>query len=576
MAREASGGRGPSRLAAWVLALAVSAAGIATLPRYGLTCDEAYGNLFFGERYLHYFLTQDRAYLKFSQHQLDVHAREPDLFRSTWRWAPRAFPPLWDTVSAGGMELLGHRLRWMDPFDAFHVPTVLLAGILLVAIHAFAAPRIGAAAALVGALLLGTYPRFWGDMHNNVKDVPEAALFALTVMALARWHEAPSLARAALAGLAGGAALAVKINAVFVPVILVVGLWPWQRSWRFWRGIPRHVASGLPHYAVQLVVAVVVFLASWPWLQRRTLLRLGQYLSTFASQGTRPAHPGWNPDALVQTVATMPEAVLLLVAAGLVVATRRVARGQDAGGAARLLLAWACVPVLRASLPGALNFDGIRHFLEFLPAAVLLAGLGAVALVRLAPRGPARAAAAVALGAVVVANVGGALVRYHPYEMLYFNRIVGGLDGAARRHGFPEATDYWGGSYREGMAWLSAHVERDGALYVAVFPHIVDLAAPLWLRRDVRVLDGDALGEAIDAHRSVHIMFVTREAMYDPVAKALASRPPVHQVVVDGHPILVIHRVADWSGLGPPAAPPADDGGAGYGSSRRPKGIWPR
>jgi hypothetical protein len=555
MTREASGRRcgRAGRFAAWALALAVVAAGIATLPRYGLTCDEAYGNLFFGERYLHYFLKQDRAYLKFTDHDLDVHAREPDLFRSTWRWAPRAFPPFFDTLSAAGMELLGHRLRWMDPIDAFHVPTILLAGILLVALHAFAAPRIGAAPALAGAFVLGTYPRFWGDMHNNVKDVPEAALFALTVMALARWHESPSLSRAALAGLLGGAALAVKINAVFVPVILVVGLWPWQRSWRFWRGIPRHVANRLLHYAVQLLMAGVVFLGCWPWMQRRTLLRLGQHLSAFATQGNRAPHAGWNPDALVQTLATMPEAVLLLVAAGLVVATRRVARGQEGGGVARLLLGWACVPILRASVPGAVNFDGIRHFLEFLPAAALLAGLGAVALVRLAPPGAARAAAAVALAAVVVANVGGALVRYHPYEMLYFNRLWGGLDGAARRHGFPEATDYWGSSYREGMAWLSAHVDRDGALYVPVFPHIVDLAAPLWLRPDVRVLDEEALGEAVDAGQTVHVMFVTREAMYDHVAKALASRPPAHQVVVDGHPVMVIHRVADWSGLGPPA-----------------------
>jgi dolichyl-phosphate-mannose-protein mannosyltransferase len=540
------------RLAAWALALAVVAAGIATLPRYGLTCDEAYGNLFFGERYLHYFLTQDRAYLKFTQHELDVHAREPDLFRSTWRWAPRVFPPLFDIVSAAGMELLGHRLRWMDPFDAFHLPTIILAGVLLVAIHAFAAPRIGAAAAFAGAFLLGTYPRFWGDMHNNVKDVPEAALFALTVMALARWHEAPSLARAALAGLAGGAALAVKINAVFVPVILVLGLWPWQRSWRFWRGIPRHVANGLPHYGVQLVVAAAVFLGSWPWVQRRTVLRVGQYLSAFAIQGGRAAHAGWNSDPLLQTLATMPEAVLLLVATGLVVATRRVARGEDAGGAARLLLAWACVPILRASVPSAVNFDGIRHFLEFLPAAALLAGLGAVALVRLAPPGRARAAAAIGITAVVVANVGGALVRFHPYEMLYFNRLVGGLEGAARRHGFPEATDYWGSSYREGMAWLSAHVEPGGALYVPVFPHIVDLAAPLWLRRDLRVLDEDGLDEAMASGQTVHVMFVTREAMYDHVARALAPRPPVHQVVVDGHPIMVIHRVDARSGLGPP------------------------
>jgi hypothetical protein len=533
------------------MALAVVAAGVATLPGYGLTCDEAYGNLFFGERYLHYFLSGDRAYLRFSRHDLDIHAREPDLFRSTWRYAPSAFPPLFDTVSAAGMEVLGHRLRWMDPFDAFHAPTVLLVGVLLLALHAFAAPRVGGAAALAGIAILGTYPRFWGDMHNNVKDVPQAALFSFTVMAAAWWHRSPSFLRAVAAGLLGGAALAVKANAAFVPLVLAVGLWPWRPSLRFWGEVPRHLLRHLLHYATMVGAAAGVFFGCWPWIHRRTLVRLGQHVSAFASQGNREPHPGVNPDALVQTVATMPEAVLLLLVAGVAVAARRVARGDDADGTARLLLAWAAVPVLRASAPGAVNFDGIRHFLEFLPPAALLAGIGAVALVRRVPREGRRVAAAAAILASA-ANVGEALVRYHPYEMIYFNRLSGGLDGAARVHRFPEATDYWGSSYREGMAWLSENVEPGGALYVPVFPHIVDLAAPLWLRRDVRILDGTGFWRAIEEGGTVYVMFVTRVAFYDDVAVALAGRPPEHQVVVDGHPVMVVHRVTR-SSLPPPA-----------------------
>ncbi|HEX9189608.1 MAG TPA: hypothetical protein VGB87_21215, partial [Vicinamibacteria bacterium] len=291
----------------------------------------------------------------------------------------------------------------------------------------------------------------------------------------------------------------------------------------------------------------------WPWLHRRTLVRFGEHVAAFASQGNRAPHPGVNPDALVQAVATMPEAILLLLAAGVAVAVRRVVRGQDAEGTSRLLLAWSAVPVLRATAPGAVNFDGIRHFLEFLPAAALLAGIGAVALVRRVPEGRRRGAAAVALALAVGVNVGEALVRYHPYEMLYFNRLVGGLAGAARVHGFPEATDYWGSSYREGMAWLSAHVEPGGALYVPVFPHIVRLAAPLWLRRDVRRVDEAGFWREVEEGRTVHVMFVTRVPFYDDVATALAERAPAHQVVVDGHPVMVVHRVARGSGLHPPA-----------------------
>ena len=173
------------------------AGGVATLPRYGVTCDEAYGYLFFGERYLHYFLTHDRAYLDFQNADLPIHHREPNLFASIGRAHPRQFPPLADTLSAGTMELLGHRLGWMDPIDGFHVATILLVGLLLAALFEFAAPRIGPATALAGIALLAFHPRFWADMHNNPKDIPELVFFALTVMAAARWYARPRVGKRA-------------------------------------------------------------------------------------------------------------------------------------------------------------------------------------------------------------------------------------------------------------------------------------------------------------------------------------------------------------------------------------------
>ena len=38
----------------------------------------------------------------------------------------------------------------------------------------------------------------------------------------------------------------------------------------------------------------------------------------------------------------------------------------------------------------------------------------------------------------------------HPYQMTYFNSLVGGLEGAAGRY----ETDYWVSSYREAMLWI--------------------------------------------------------------------------------------------------------------------------
>lgn len=47
------------------------------------------------------------------------------------------------------------------------------------------------------------------------------------------------------------------------------------------------------------------------------------------------------------------------------------------------------------------------------------------------------------------------IVRLHPYEYVYFNRLVGGLPGAQARF----ETEYWGASYTEGLRWLAAQLD---------------------------------------------------------------------------------------------------------------------
>ena len=43
-------------------------------------------------------------------------------------------------------------------------------------------------------------------------------------------------------------------------------------------------------------------------------------------------------------------------------------------------------------------------------------------------------------------------IRNHPHEYVYFNPLVGGLDGAFGNY----ETDYWGNSIRMASEWLAA------------------------------------------------------------------------------------------------------------------------
>ena len=95
-------------------------------------------------------------------------------------------------------------------------------------------------------------------------------------------------------------------------------------------------------------------------------------------------------------------------------------------------------------------YDGLRHFLFVMPFLAAAAGIALAAFWRTAAgTWPARitfALLTIAGGATLVD-----MVRLHPYQALYFNRLVAGsLKGAVTRY----ETDYWCLTFRDGTAWL--------------------------------------------------------------------------------------------------------------------------
>jgi hypothetical protein len=518
------------------------ALGTITLPKYGLTWDEGLGNLFFGERYCHFFATLDPAYLDFQKTDLSIHQRPFNLALSPFRLHPEQYPPLADTVSAAAMELLAFRMAWLDPVDAFHLPKVLLCGLLLWGLFAFASRRFGPWTALGAVVLLASYPRFWGDMHFNPKDIPETVFFSLTIITFVAWWRQPSWRRALGVGSVWGCALAVKANAVFVPVILVLAAVPWRLHPRPWSGAWLHARRYAGHYALMVGSGLAVHVATWPYLFANPLRLLGYY--SFINARARGGAPGWNWDALWQTFATMPEVMVLLFLMGIVLAIKL--RHSAQGPTLRLLVVWAGVPILRNSLPGTINFDGIRHFQEFLPPACLLAAFAVAFVVAwVGQRWPARRWVGVGVvGLVLGANLAWIFARYAPYEHLYFNSLVGGIAGANRTYAVPETTDYWASSYREGERWLNDAAERNAVVHVPVAPWLVTMTARIWLRPDIGVIPANAVEPSVLGDHPVYIMFVTRAGWYTDIAKHCVQHlSPIHQVLVDGFPVLQIYHL---------------------------------
>ncbi len=235
--------------------------------------------------------------------------------------------------------------------------------------------------------------------------------------------------------------------------ILLVPLGVWvvrrllDRAFRMSRvwGVER---PGLETFTAILAFAPpVVWLGNPAWW-RETLPRLAHYYTLNTNR--RGALPGVNilyngqvydyslpwHNAWVLLAITVPATILLAAVVGLLFRLPTVRRDRVP---LYFLVHLAALPIVRMlPTPG---HDGVRLFLPTFFFLAGFAGWGTVGLADLIARsGRARAVARSIVAAIVLGPAAWALARVHPFELSYYNEIVGGPRGAWAR-GFE--LSYW-------------------------------------------------------------------------------------------------------------------------------------
>lgn len=549
-----------------------------TIPDYGMIWDA--WEYYVGDKNLHFYRTLDPEYFDFQRDDIAVYQRprHPDFHGVTNAYRdvdalmyPHLIWPVGPTSSSLTKYALFAWTGLFDPIDAHHVALVGWGLVLVVAMYFFALQGDGFCTAFCAVVCLASYPRFWAHLHNNIKDVPMAAVFALVIFAFHRGVTGGRWRLILLSAGLWGLGLATKANALFLPFIL--GPWffyvLWQRRRDESPALPRKVVWAL--VAFPFVGLLVMFLA-WPMLLVDFPANLVLYAKSLAARGYQ-GEAGWQWMPLVNAVVTMPILVLLLLLAGLGSIGWTTWRERRLGELHLLILLWLIVPVLRVMLPGARDFDVIRHWLEVVPAIALLAGIG-LTCVRTLNHELLRRVTGIQLPEAT--TVPGMLcivlvvfvffspiiawdVRYHPNQIAFYNCLVGGLPGAQAR-GLPESTDYWANSYRQGFEWLNDNATENARLVVGVAEHLAFYVHQTWLRQDIQLLPLTGVspellraGIAQYSKTGIYLMYVTREDWYHSVVQYYDARvEPVHEIRVEGASILNILRLEP-----PETLPPA-------------------
>ena len=380
---------------------------------------------------------------------------------------------------AGSVSPLGR-------YETAHLLIAMLGWTALLYTARLAAHVGGSRAGFFAMLTLGVTPPFVGHAFMNPKDIPLAALFVAGAYYLARaYDELPSptgrtLRRFAIAtGLAAGT----RVIGTFLLVYWALGVavW-WLTAVVARRARPRWWT--IAGWAWKPALGTwLLMVACWPYAQLdpinnpvRAFIESSRFKwpgGTLFNGWLVPAQdlpwsylPTWFAISLPEIYAAAIAAAIVPSLAFLVYEGR--GRRWRAIVCTGFLLIAAVVPPVLATWRHAVFYDGMRHFLFTLPfmaalaGCALSAGWGELTAFRMRPgvwRGFRALVAVVPVGAALVsaALTVGDMYALHPYEYIYFNRLVAGGQAAASER---FETDYWGLSYKEGLEWLRDNYPR--------------------------------------------------------------------------------------------------------------------
>ena len=430
---------------------------------------------------------------------------EPDP-RNAWSLP---YGPLMSIPPVASYLLLYKYWQFLPQDSAYHLPIILwgIGGIL--ALYGFLKEAINKRVALFAAFFLAIMPRFFADMHNNMKDIPSAAIFAVNMWLLWRLVKHKRLSDLLLAVVGFAAAFNVKINSIFIPVIFAVWLILIAKSAerrKFFAARFSSLIKGLlkqkdlraaeqkkfapisarKHifvFAYFLLAPIAAFLLWW-FFWPNPIAQLDHAYRTFAigtnnievllngnwycSGGNVPwYYPFWY------LTITTPLPLLLFFLIGLI----SLIRHRRPIGI--LLLLWFFLPLSRYLLPNIGVIDGIRHFEEVLFPLAALAAIGLDFMIRQISLIRLIRPMSLILILFTVFSLLFTLYSYHPFQITYFNELVGGIKGAFGKYDL----DYWGGSQKQAVIWVNENAPQNSKVHIVMSADV----AGRYLRPDLLI-----------------------------------------------------------------------------------------
>ncbi len=349
-------------------------------------------------------------------------------------------------------------------------------GIVAIALCGFEIGGPWSAFLAAGGLWL--YPRFFGALFNNSKDIPFTSAVILAIwsvlLLVKRWDRSWQhlIGNAVLVGFLIGFAIAIRITALFwCPVMLCLVI-----CWWICYGLRATKEHKVTYNLLkQCVVGFIIIAASsltiialWPYI---ALNPLHDFYESYIVNSKYPVSAGIlfrgyaYPNAFVpRNYAPVwlfigsPPAIVVLAAIGCLVISLKLLWRKSIEGAIVLIALTFLIPLGIFVCMKPAFYDAMRQFLFLVPSMILIAVYGFVWAVRYCTQ---RRQKVIAIGLVIVLLIAQLQVfmemrNLYPYEYIYISPLIGGV---SRIHSQYEM-DYWGICDKPSAEWLAQNYQK--------------------------------------------------------------------------------------------------------------------
>lgn len=358
-----------------------------------------------------------------------------------------------------------------------HAVIIGLSGVVGVVAIALCGYELGGPwAALLAALGLWLYPRYFGAIFNNPKDVPftTAMTWVLwsVLLLMKRWESKKYFWYAALTGVLIGIAASIRVTAViWYPILLLmlyggfakVGLQA-LREGKSELLLRKAVYAGIVIGFASLLAMIIL----WPYITLNPLSHLIesiQVMSKYPWNGTvlfagktyaAADIPRWY--APWWLVIGSPPVLVLCFALGCLKIGFSFAKNHFIDARLAVVAMAFFVPLIAIVAMHSVLYGSLRQFLFLVPPMILIAAYVVVWACRVCVKYWIKGLPLLLITGLLLsyALVVRDMARLYPYEYVYFSPIVGGLPGAANSY----ETDYWGSCQASSAQWLASNYRR--------------------------------------------------------------------------------------------------------------------